>query len=137
MGLEDHMNKLSRNDAREITASIDRIANVVQKSHDILGIDPKIASDFAFRCDLISDAIEKTAIKNFPKKAEYDAAQIGAETPGPIESGEVDKDTDGHFTGKENSELREVAEKLASLSRSLLASAAKAPAKQTAPTRVR
>lgn len=133
MGLEDHMNKLTRNDAREITASIDRIANVVQRNPDVLGIDPKIASDFAYRCDLISDAIERTAISNFPKKADYDASQIGAETPGPIESGEMNKDIEDHFTSKENFELREmaelkeVAEKLATLSKSLLASAAKAP----------
>jgi hypothetical protein len=117
------MNKLSRQDAVEITRSIDRIANMIQKNHGILGIEPKIAKDFAYRCDLISDAIEITASKNFPKKAEYDAAQIGAEVPGPLESGEVDKDTEGHFTGKENSELMEVAEKLAKISESILKAA--------------
>ena len=59
--------KITPNGAKELTAVMDRIATVVQKNPEILGIDPKIAFDFAHRIDLISDAVETTAAINFPE----------------------------------------------------------------------
>lgn len=106
------MNKLTRKGARNLTASIDRIASAVQENAALLGIDPKIANDFAYRCDLISDAVETTAVANFPKQAD-EAGDIGKAVAGPLEDGEVEKDLAGHMTQKEFSELTEVAEKLA------------------------
>ena len=47
--------QLTRKGARDLTSAIDRVAECVQHNHTILGIDPKIAMDFAYRCDLISD----------------------------------------------------------------------------------
>ena len=109
------MSKLTRQGARNLTETIDRIASVVQDNSALLGIDPKIAKDFAYRCDLISDAVESTAVANFPKGAEFDASDIGETEPGPIIDGEVDHDSAGHFTQKEFSELTDVAEKLATV----------------------
>jgi len=46
---------------RTITASLDNIASLFQENHESLGISEKVAMDFAQRCDLLSDALEKTA----------------------------------------------------------------------------
>lgn len=108
---------LTRRGARNLTAAIDRIATVVQNNPEVLGIDPRIALDYAHRCDLVSDAIESTAVTNFPlRQAEdnmslssdgFPADDIGKSDPGPLEDGEVDKDSAGHFTQKNFHELGE------------------------------
>ena len=120
------MAQLTRHGARNLTATIDRIASAVQENADLLGIDSKIAKDFAYRCDLISDAVETTAVANFPKAAaDFPADEIGAVESGPLVDGEVDGEDDfaGHFTQQGFSELTAVAEKLAKVA-SALASAA-------------
>ena len=95
--------KLTRRGARELTVAIDKIADTVQQNADILGIDPKIATDFAYRSDLISDAVENRAVLNFPvtaseeveeeevveessKKADFDPNEIAEPETGPLES---------------------------------------------------
>lgn len=123
--------KLTRTGARNLTATIDRIASAIQDNAALLGIDPKIAKDFAYRCDLISDAVESTAVANFPKQADENTAvpsegdvymvakpgiqdEIGAETDGPIyeEDPATSTDIDGHFTQEKFHELTDMAEKL-------------------------
>lgn len=114
------MSKLTRRGARNLTATIDRIASVVQDNPALLGIDSRIAKDFAYRCDLISDAIETTAISNYPKAAaDFDADEIGEVEAGPLEDGEVEADAAGHFTQGEFSELAHLTEKLAKVASSL------------------
>ena len=118
--LENNMSKLTRKGARNLTASIDRIASTIQENAALLGINTKIAKDFAYRCDLISDAVETTAVTNYPKAAtESPADDIGKEVSGPLVDGEVEKDSAGHFTQNEFSELTDVAEKLASAASAL------------------
>jgi len=109
------MSKLTREGARNLTTTIDRIASVIQENAALLGIDSKIAKDFAYRCDLVSDAVETTAVANYPKSvvAEEIAEEIGEEVSGPLVDGEVTKDLGGQFTQKEFAQLTEVAEKLA------------------------
>ena len=109
------MKKLTRRGARNLTAAIDRIASAIQDNASVLGIDSKIAKDFAYRCDLVSDAVETTAVTNYPKSAvaEGIADEIGEEVPGPWVDGEVTKDLAGQFTQKDFSQLTDVAEKLA------------------------
>jgi hypothetical protein len=63
------MATLSRRGALQITGTLDHVAQVIQQNHAVLGIDAKIATDFAYRCDLLSDAIEKKA--GVAKKADY------------------------------------------------------------------
>jgi len=82
--------KMTRDGARQLTASIDRIANTIQQYAGVLGIDPRIAKDYAYRCDLISDAVEQRAVLNYPKQAEAAADEIGAETKGPIYEEQAD-----------------------------------------------
>ena len=61
--------KLTRKGALNLTSSIDRIASAVQENASVLGIPENIAKDFSYRCDLISDAVERTAIANSPPKS--------------------------------------------------------------------
>jgi hypothetical protein len=110
---------LTRHGARTLTESLDRIATAVQHNAAVLGLPVTIAQDFAYRCDLISDAVEKTAGTNFPfREAEFDAGSIGAEVPGPLVDEPPSPQLDDHFTQDKFHELgdmEEAAEKLASM----------------------
>ncbi len=102
--------KLTRQGARNLTASIDRIASAIQENAALLGIDPRVAKDFAYRCDMISDAVESRAVHNFPKQGNFDASTIGETVSGPLEDGEIDKDSAGHFTQEKFTELSDLQE---------------------------
>jgi len=119
------MAKLSRQGARNLTATLDRVATVVQNNPELLGIDAKIAMDFARRCDLLSDAIETTAVINYPKAGAldetglsvepqpdgngFDANAIGDEVPGPLEiiTPPDEPWMGGHFTQEKYVQLSE------------------------------
>lgn len=117
------MSTLTRRGARNLTATLDRIASAIQENPSLLGIEDKIAADFAYRCDLISDAIETQAVSNFPKAAaDFAADEIGEEEPGPLV--QVDSDEPwmkGHFTQEDFHQLGQIAEKLASAAQVLSA----------------
>jgi hypothetical protein len=61
--------KLTRRGARGVTSTLDRLASLIQENPSVLGVDPRIAQDFAHRCDMISDAVERTASANYPLKS--------------------------------------------------------------------
>ena len=115
------MSRLTRQGARNLTAALDNIAQVVQHRAALLGLDKRTATDFAYRCDLLSDAIERTASANFPLKnaadahgtgnddegmsvehgeGGFDPNLIGDEVPGPLEIIEPPSEPwmDEHFT---------------------------------------
>lgn len=97
------MTTLTKKGALAVTADLDRLANLLQAEHETLGIPQNIARDFAYRADLLSDAIEK--------KAGFDPAEIGKEKAGPLEQMDSDEPfMQGEFTQQENRELREVQE---------------------------
>lgn len=104
--------QLTRRGARGLTSAIDNVATCIQNNHALLGIDPKIAADFAYRCDLVSDAVETTAVTNHPldKSAEFAADEIGAQTKGPIYEEQPDPDLKGEFTQQEFQELTDEVE---------------------------
>lgn len=58
---EYFMAKLTRRGAANVTTDLDKIANLFQNRAAALGVPEKIAHDFAYRCDLLSDHIEKYA----------------------------------------------------------------------------
>ena len=116
------MSTLTRHGARNLTAAIDRIASAVQDNPSMLGIDPKIAKDFAYRCDLISDAVETRAVTNFPKQGEAAVQEIGAETTGPIYEEDADPDLKGQFTQESFTQLTDIAEKLEKAATSIVSS---------------
>ena len=101
------MSKLTRKGARHLTAMLDEVATVVQENHQVLGVNSRIAQDFAYRCDLLSDAVETRAVGNFPKNASFDASTIGEEVAGPLETLDSDEPwMGGHFTQEKFQELR-------------------------------
>lgn len=53
------MKKMSRQDTKLFTSNLDKIASLIQERGHLLGIPEKVAMDFAYRCDLISDAAER------------------------------------------------------------------------------
>lgn len=128
------MARLTRQGARNLTAALDNIAQVVQQRAALLGLDTRTATDFAYRCDLLSDAIERTASANFPLSRQaadaygkgsddegmsvehgeggFDPNLIGDEVPGPLEIIEPPSEPwmDGHFTQEEYHVLGELQE---------------------------
>jgi hypothetical protein len=55
------MPQLTEKGAKQVADHLDRIANLFQKDHSSLGVEPKVAMDFALRCDILADHIEKQA----------------------------------------------------------------------------
>lgn len=53
--------QLTKQGALQVSADLDRLATLFQSETEILGINEKIADDFAKRCDILSDHIEKRA----------------------------------------------------------------------------
>ncbi len=125
------MARLTRQGARNLTAALDNIAQVVQHRAALLGLDKRTATDFAYRCDLLSDAIERTASANFPLSRQagekgsddegmsvehgeggFDPNLIGDEVPGPLEIIEPPSEPwmDGHFTQEKYHVLGELQE---------------------------
>jgi len=52
------MKKISK---KQVTASLDRMANLFQTYGEQMGVPSRVAFDFAYRCDLLSDALDKMA----------------------------------------------------------------------------
>ena len=128
------MSRLTRQGARNLTAALDNIAQVVQNRAALLGLDKRTATDFAYRCDLLSDAIERTASANFPLSRQaadahgkgnddegmsvehgeggFDPNLIGDEVPGPLEIIEPPSEPwmAGHFTQEKYHVLGELQE---------------------------
>jgi hypothetical protein len=92
--------------ARRVTANLDNLATLFQEHGASLGIPAKVAADFAYRCDLLSDAIEQHV--GVRTAARFNPAEIGEEVPGPLEMLDSDEPwMDGHFTQEKFVELAE------------------------------
>lgn len=90
---------------RRVVAQIDATANVIQHHFESLGLSEKVARDFAYRSDLITDHMEKTfGIKN---AGYYNPAEIGEEEPGPLIMDSNNPFMNGHFTQEKFVELAE------------------------------
>ncbi len=94
--------KASKAGARRVTANLDALASLFQNHHRSLGIPQKVAMDFAYRCDLLSDSIDRR------KQAGYfDPSEIGKEVPGPLMFDENNPFMEGEFTREEFRALEE------------------------------
>ena len=94
--------KASKAGARRVTANLDALASLFQNHHASLGIPSKVAMDFAYRCDLLSDSIDRR------KQAGYfNPAEIGEEEPGPLVFDENNPFMEGEFTQEEKRALSE------------------------------
>lgn len=95
--------QLSKKAALKVGAQLDYVASLVQGNYGVLGIPEKIAKDFAFRCDALSDHVEQRVgvdrmassrkaeldpKENFTETElvapEFDPAEIGEETAKPL-----------------------------------------------------
>lgn len=52
---------LSKQGALQVTHDLDRLATLFQSEHETLGVEARLARDFAKRCDILSDHLEKKA----------------------------------------------------------------------------
>ena len=107
------MAKLTRRGAANVTTDLDKIATLFQNRAAAVGVPVKIAHDFAYRCDLLADHIEKfaaqqaaaegdedeesaagkkaaidetgTSVEPDPGNQGFDANEIGDEKAGPLD----------------------------------------------------
>ena len=98
------MPRLTKKAAQQVTTDLDSIANTIAKNASAWGIPAKIANDFAYRCDLLSDALEKMAGAS---NSGWDPEQIGVEQGGPQRADADEGYMPGEFSQQENRELRE------------------------------
>lgn len=109
---------ITKKGALAVTAKLDDLATVIQKHASALGITSRIAKDFAYRCDLLSDHIEKQAgLKQAltggdepEQPGEFDPEVIGEEQAGPLEQEPDEPYMGAEFTQQEHRELRESVE---------------------------
>jgi len=108
--------KIKKQAALDVTAQLDRVANTFQQQHQHLNVPEDVARDFAYRCDLLSDHIEKNAAVekealtelDVVKEPGFDPEEVGVEKAGPQEGDSDEKPYMGdEFTQQENRELRE------------------------------
>jgi len=110
--------RISKKGTIEVTATLDRLANLFEHSHETLNIPVRVAKDFAYRCDLLSSTLEKQAGVTKEALTEYDPVkepgfnpeEVGKETAGPLEGDRDEAYMDGEFDQQENRELREKVE---------------------------
>jgi len=53
--------QLTKQGALQVSSDLDRLATLFQSETDTLGVTEKIAKDFALRCDILADHVEKKA----------------------------------------------------------------------------
>lgn len=116
------MPKITETGARQVTANLDRLANLFTSEFATLGLPEDVAGDMALRCDMLSDRIESHAGLR-PRQAqmdppanyteekvapnEFDPAEIGEESSQAFLRNEDEPYMDA-FTQDENDQLRQV-----------------------------
>jgi hypothetical protein len=116
---------MTKKGALAVTNDLDKLANHFQTHWAAMGVPQKIASDFAYRCDLLSDQVDKfagidrKALSDGPAvqsdhpapAAGFDPEAIGEEKSGPEEKEGDEGFMDQHFSQQENRELTEAQER--------------------------
>ena len=109
------MATLTPHGAKQVSQTLDRIATLFETEARALGVPTHVATDFSYRCDLLSDHVERqagadrTALDELDvvKEEGFDPDDIGREVAGPAEGdGDEGAYMDGHFTQQSNRELR-------------------------------
>ena len=59
--------------AGSVTKTLDKLAQLFQTNDEILGLDKEASHEFAQRCDILSDHIEKQAEANALKSSDSDS----------------------------------------------------------------
>lgn len=97
------MSKLTIKGAKQVTADLDRLANLFQTQHTTLGIAPNIAQDMALRCDMLSDHIESFA--GISRSAQMDPASNYTEeevAPNAFDPAEIGEESSQAFLRNED-----------------------------------
>ena len=85
--------KATKAGVRRVTANIDALASLVQHHFASLGIPKAAAIDFATRCDMLSDYLDKRRTAGY-----FDPSEIAVEVPGPEVFDSNNPFMEGHFT---------------------------------------
>lgn len=112
------MSKMNKQSALKVSNQLDHIATLFENSFKSLGVPEKIAKDFSYRCDLLSDTIEqnfgidKQALDGLDPVLEpgFNPDDIGREVGGPLEDQGEHSWIDGEFSRQEHRELRDLQE---------------------------
>ena len=101
------MPRMTKKGAQQVVAELERVADLMQGNWEDLGVPKRAALDLAYRCDLLSDHIEKiSGLQKSEKNPGFDPSQIGAEEKGALEADKEEDYTKENFTSQESSELR-------------------------------
>jgi len=104
--------KITASQVNKIAKTLDGMAEFFEKSASQLGIPQSVGTDFAYRCDLLADAIEKKASPNttltHPRR--FDPSSIGQTTPGPLRRDDDERYLQDEYTGEEFSALSDMIE---------------------------
>ncbi len=112
------MSRMTKKGALAVTADLDKLANHFHSNWAAMGVPQKIAADFAYRCDLLSDQVDKFAgidrkalTGDDPvKEPGFNPEEIGQEKSGPQEQEGDEGYMSQQFSQQENRELRETQE---------------------------
>jgi hypothetical protein len=107
--------KMTKMGAKEVTSALDSMAQLFEHDFETMGVPEKVAKEFALRCDLLSDHLEKQAgiekealTGDDPvKEPGFNPEEIGEEKSGPLEDEPDESFMKDEFTQQENRELRE------------------------------
>jgi hypothetical protein len=106
--------KMTKKGAIQVTSALDNLAQLFEDRHSTMGVPARVAKEFALRCDLLADFIEKKAgLKKAltgddpVKEPGFNPEEVGEEVGGPIEGDGDESYMDDEFTQQENRELRE------------------------------
>jgi hypothetical protein len=107
--------KMTKKGAMQVTSALDNLAQLFESDHGVMGIPVKVAKEFALRCDMLSDFIEREAgIKKEAltgddpvKEPGFNPEEVGEEKKGPLEDEPDEGYMKGEFSQQENRELRE------------------------------
>lgn len=97
--------KASQKGAFRVAQALDNLASLVQHHGASLGLPAKVAADFALRCDMVSDHLDKGF--GLRTAGYYNPAQIGEGVPGPLISDANNPFMNGHFTQEKFTQLAE------------------------------
>lgn len=102
----------------EVTSTLDKVASLFENHHQFLGINKKVAHDFAFRCDVLSGLLEKKAAEDSKMKHFARVEQRNSDEPymdhyndiskGPIEMESDEPYMKDEFDGRSFHELQDI-----------------------------
>jgi hypothetical protein len=94
MAAQKKIKKATKNGARRVVATLDSLASLFQNHGASLGIPSKVAMDFALRCDMLSDALDR----GLKTAGYFDPSTIAVKKPGPKQFDPNNPFMKGHFT---------------------------------------